>query len=265
MKIHDAGTLIPLHPMESGNATTEGPEGSNSEDPQLKQVCQDFESIFMAEMMRTMRRTLPKSELLRDGLGGSHFRELFDQELASKMSRSNGLGLAEVLYKEFSGETRSVATARGMTIEAYRRTAVPVWSSRDTVSRRIGRFDRIIRSAAKTYGVNPNLIRALIAQESGGDPRAVSRKGAKGLMQLMDETAAALGVRDAMDARENIFGGTRYLSTLLHRFDGDMKLALASYNAGPGAVERYGGIPPFGETRHFVRRVLEHFETHEAK
>jgi len=104
--------------------------------------------------------------------------------------------------------------------------------------------------------VSENLIKAVILQESGGDPRAVSAKGAKGLMQLMDKTAAELGVRNVFSPVENIRGGARYLAGLIEQFRGNLELALASYNAGIGTVRKYGGVPPFEETRNYVKQVM---------
>ena len=103
--------------------------------------------------------------------------------------------------------------------------------------------------------VDADLVRAVIQTESGFRPAAVSPVGAQGPMQLMPTTAAALGVADPNDARQNILGGTKYLSTLLDRFNGNVALALASYNAGPTAVARHKGIPPYGETRGYVRKI----------
>jgi soluble lytic murein transglycosylase-like protein len=116
-------------------------------------------------------------------------------------------------------------------------------------------FEHQIRAAARAAGVGANWLRAVILQESAGDPAAVSRRGAVGLMQLLPATAAALGVRDPFEPAQNVLGGARYLRTMLDRY-GDPRLALAAYNAGPGRVEAYGGVPPFRETRAYVERVL---------
>ena len=116
-------------------------------------------------------------------------------------------------------------------------------------------LEQIIAQAARTYNLPPGLLRAVIQVESGGNPRAVSPAGAQGLMQLMPETARGLGVQDPFDPEQNVMGGARYLRQLLDRYGGDLDRALAAYNAGPGAVERYGGIPPYQETQTYVRKV----------
>jgi soluble lytic murein transglycosylase-like protein len=104
--------------------------------------------------------------------------------------------------------------------------------------------------------MNPSVIKSIIAVESGFDPMARSSKGAMGLMQLMPETAQELGVSDPWDPTENITGGTKYISWLLRKYNGDLTKALAAYNAGPNAVDTYGGIPPYQETTDYVRNVL---------
>ncbi|MCZ6906067.1 MAG: lytic transglycosylase domain-containing protein [Deltaproteobacteria bacterium] len=121
------------------------------------------------------------------------------------------------------------------------------------------RFERIVRSASDRYGVDPNLVSAMIKVESNFNPHAVSRKGARGLMQLMPETARNLDVGDIYDPTENINGGVRHLKLLLDRFGGNQRMALAAYNAGAKAVERYRGVPPFSETREYVRLVLRYY------
>lgn len=112
-----------------------------------------------------------------------------------------------------------------------------------------------IRQTAALYKVDPALIKAVIHAESAFNDKAKSSQGAMGLMQLMPATAKELGVDDAFNSTKNINGGTKYLAQLLHRFDGNIKLASAAYNAGPNAVKKYGGIPPYRETQNYVKRV----------
>jgi soluble lytic murein transglycosylase-like protein len=118
------------------------------------------------------------------------------------------------------------------------------------------RFDGQIQAAATKYGLDPALLKALIRQESNFNPNAGSPAGAQGLTQLMPGTAASLGVTDPHDPAQAIDGGAKYLKQQLDAFGGDVQKALAAYNAGPGAVKKYGGIPPYAETQNYVRKVL---------
>lgn len=123
-------------------------------------------------------------------------------------------------------------------------------------------FDGMIREASSKHGVDEALIRAVIKQESGYNPKATSWVGAQGLMQLMPETAAGLGVTDAYDPYQNIMGGTLYLRQLMDQFDGNLTKVLAGYNAGPGAVQKYNGIPPYEETQNYVAKVLGNYQAY---
>jgi soluble lytic murein transglycosylase-like protein len=114
---------------------------------------------------------------------------------------------------------------------------------------------RAIADAARKHDLPVELVTAVVKVESNFNPRAVSREGARGLMQLMPATARTLSVKNAFDIRQNLDGGCRYLKTLLDRFDGRVDLALAAYSAGPNAVEKYNGIPPYRQTRHYIAKV----------
>lgn len=118
-------------------------------------------------------------------------------------------------------------------------------------------LENLVQEAGRRHDIDPELIRAVIRQESGFNPLAVSHKGAQGLMQLMPETAKRLGVQDVFDPAENVLGGAKLLRQLMDRYEGDLDLALAAYNAGEAAVERYGGLPPYRETTDYVDRITQ--------
>ena len=129
----------------------------------------------------------------------------------------------------------------------------------DEIAAADGDVRELARATAGRYGLDPDLVLAVVAVESNFEPRAVSKKGAQGLMQLMPATALDLGVADALDPATNLDGGTRYLQALLRLYRGDLRKALAAYNAGPGSVARHGGVPPYRETQEYVRKVMKRY------
>lgn len=133
------------------------------------------------------------------------------------------------------------------------------------MEKRASGYKHAIKTHSTTYQVDPKLVKAVITIESCFDKQAVSSVGAQGLMQLMPATARELEVWNSFDANQNIRGGTKYLSQMLERFNNDTELALAAYNAGPGAVEKYGGIPPYAETQGYVKKVLKRYEGYGGK
>lgn len=125
-------------------------------------------------------------------------------------------------------------------------------------------YDHIIKTSSDKYGVSASLIKAVIHAESGYNPNAVSHKGASGLMQLMPGTAKSLKVNNRFDPKDNVEGGVKYLRFLLDTFKGDVSLALAAYNAGLSKVAKFGGIPPYAETRNYVNKVLSYMNSYQA-
>ena len=165
------------------------------------------------------------------------------------------LTMLERLLKRLDSKTQSNGTT---SVTTGIQSTTSTTSTSDAVT---GDFASLINKAAQKYNVDPDLIQAVIKAESNFNPNATSSAGAQGLMQLMPATARGLGVTDSLDPAQNIAGGTRFLSQLLDHYNGNVRLAVAAYNAGPGAVDKYNGIPPYAETQTYVSRVLGYFNS----
>jgi soluble lytic murein transglycosylase-like protein len=170
-----------------------------------------------------------------------------------------GVASSADIYQSVDSQGVIVFTNRARKGKLYARVPDPPRRDSAMTFTNVTRFDEHIHRAAILYQIPEELVRAVIHVESGFDPRAVSRTNARGLMQLMPETAARMMVTDVLDPRQNIFGGVRYLRVLANLFNGNIELTLAGYNAGENAVMQYGGIPPYQETRDYVVKVLEYY------
>jgi soluble lytic murein transglycosylase-like protein len=203
-----------------------------------------------------------------ESYGGDFFDTIFQQQISSQMSKGKGLGVAEMLYKKLTGEDLNATTSISPLIDPIKLiNDSPDHSIKpsDSSFQRMNKFENIINDASNLYGVDKNLIKSVILTESAGNDKAVSKANAKGLMQLIDSTARNMGVQNVFDPKQNILGGTKYLSGLLRQYNGDVKLALAAYNAGPGNVDKYNGVPPFDETKNYVARVIGYYNNLNTK
>jgi Rod binding domain-containing protein len=236
----------------------------------LEKASREFESLFVYQLLKSMRSSIGSEASPNAGFGKDIFMSIADEALASKIGETGSFGIAETLTRSLErmidheggkAGKRNTADGVGRFIPlADERRVIPIVPDEASVTGKevvAPDIDRHIARAARRHGVSPALVRAVIRAESGGDAHAVSPKGAKGLMQLLDTTASDMGVQNVFDAEENIEGGTKYLGMLLRRFSGDIRMAVAAYNAGPGAVDRYGGVPPYSETVRYVDRIMD--------
>jgi soluble lytic murein transglycosylase-like protein len=207
---------------------------------------------------------MKKSSASFFGLPASQRARLFGAIVAGLVTSTLvGTGHADI-YKQVGADGVISFTSRpaqGSKLYAAERKAA-VFMPSDDSPERFSRYDEYIRQAATLYQIPEELVRAVIRVESDYDPRAVSPANARGLMQLIPETAERMLVSDAFDPRQNIFGGVRYLRVLANLFNGDIQLTIAAYNAGEGAVMRYGGVPPFQETQDYVVKVLANYRSY---
>jgi len=294
----------PIRPEARGDAQAlaRAPSTPEANVLKLRQAAEHFEALFVQTLMKSMRSTVPQSDLTESGEIDT-YRQMLDEAMSENLGSSGGLGIAEKVIRQYlpyvngegppdtrntpgmaplpterSGGSLSPAelkplpatTATRVTSELSRAMAAyadQAESGRSSLAQRaaqlggaaadtVRQWGAPIESAARENDVAPELLLAVMVQESGGRADAISPAGAQGLMQLMPATAEDLGVDDPFDPVQNIRGGARYLSQMRERFGDDMDLVLAAYNAGPGNVRRAGNtIPAFPETRDYVRRV----------
>lgn len=195
-------------------------------------------------------------------------KKTFADYLKAKLGEDFGLGAEALQAKQSvtalsSVESVSDSSVNGVDVSESAR-GMKTYALREAADEVKTAYDDIIAAASKKYGIPETMIKAVIKQESNYNPNAVSAKGAQGLMQLMPQTAAELGIdpKNAFDPETNIFGGTNYLNQMLTRYDNNWINALAAYNAGPNAVDRYSGVPDFSETQDYVKRVLNLYGTY---
>jgi soluble lytic murein transglycosylase-like protein len=243
----------------------------NVDKKKLADASKQFESLLTSMMLKSMSQTT--GGLFGDeSFGGDFFESIFQFEIANQISKGKGIGVADMIYKNITGESISKALeeeVKTLPVKSapkieYKKPEAPAVKPTEQALNRLSKYEHIIQEASETHGVDKNIIKAVILAESAGKEDAISTANAKGLMQLIDATADYLGVRNVWNPKENIFGGTKYLAELLRKYDGDLKLALAGYNAGPGNVDKYNDIPPFTETQTYVKRVMGYLNHLEA-
>ncbi len=236
----------------------------------LQKAALDFESIFTSMMLKSMTQTTEGGLFGSEGYGSDIMDGIFESKLAEYMSYSSSLGIAEMIYRKMTGEELNLEhpikrISNFSTPLKLDYDELPSLSPSSSSLNRIQKFDEIISKVANAFGLNESIIRSIILAESAGNEFALSKAKAKGLMQLMDNTAQDMGVSNVWNPEQNIFGGTKYFAQLLRQYNGDLKLALAAYNAGPANVDKYNDIPPFEETKNYVARVLGYLNYFEVE
>lgn len=253
---------------------------SDEEKKKILQASRDFEAFFNYMVFKGLRKAL-LSDITNDDASNEFGRDIFNDltlmELSRHLSKSGaGIGIADKIFFQLTGEkinmlkfdnpvkkkaeVKNNITQNHNKIQELLNTSAlqnqkPKTKLPDSIKERITQFENIINRVAEKYQISKPLLQSIIAVESGGNPLAVSPKGAKGLMQLIDSTAKYVGVQNVFNPFENIEGGARYLREMLDTFEGNLELALAAYNAGPRNVIKYNGVPPFAETRNYINRV----------
>jgi len=285
--------IFPSSDLESLRGKAGG--DAESEKTRLRKATREFESFFMYYMMKTMRKTIPENALSKNSLfssdsGKETFTQMFDMEIARSVTRTSERSIGDILYKslkklidakynqpekvqEFLAvpekeEKENIEIDKSelklpQGLDNFKEVDdtpdfIPISQSQRPVKENkiMAEYGHIINEAARETQLDSALITSVIEVESAGRADAVSPAGAKGLMQLADSTASDYGVTDVFNPEENIRAGSRFLKNLVQRY-GSLETALAAYNAGPGNVDKYGGIPPFKETQAYIKKVTD--------
>ena len=267
--------------------------GKEGETPAgLVKAAKEFEGVFLNQLLKAMRATVPENELFNSQGPSKFYQQMHDAEMAKALANGDtGMGIANLIIQQFEPAhsremdgSRDLTTSPGVAplspasttggLRKYQEQAISgpgggrmihlrrmAEAQEPAVADTLRRFEGSIARAARETNVDPELILAVVMEESAGNPDAVSSKGAIGLMQLLPGTARDVGVQDPLQPAQNIAGGARYLKMMLDRFGGERELALAAYNAGPGNVEKAGGnVPDFKETRNYIERVEARYQ-----
>lgn len=229
------------------------------------EAAKGFETMMVKQMLKSMTSSLQNKGFFGKAPGSDVYQDMFMDSMARQITDQGHLGLADMIVKNMeAGNVRKPLEIRNLNgddkISSKREfsTKINPQKKKSLLSRRLDNYDKIITKAANKYNVDKGIIKSIIAAESYANPKAVSRTGAKGLMQLMDKTADSLGVKNSFDPEQNIMGGTKFIKHLLNKYD-SVDLALAAYNAGPGNVDKYNGVPPFKETQNYIKRIKQFY------
>ncbi|GAB4143322.1 MAG: hypothetical protein Fur0015_11910 [Ignavibacteriales bacterium] len=236
---------------------------SGEEKQRIAKAAKDFESLLTSMMVKSMTESTG-GLFGSEGYGEDYFDTIFQNELSTQLSNQRPIGIADMIYRKMTGESLKDLAP----VEVKQKFQAPKIKLENVseVQPSVGSLDRlkkyesIIEQASESFGIEKNLIKSVILAESAGNPKAYSKAKAKGLMQLIDSTAADMGVRNVWDPKENITGGAKYLSQMFRQYNGKVELALAAYNAGPANVDKHNGIPPFEETKNYVSRVMSYMK-----
>lgn len=240
---------------------------SDTQKTKIAKAAKEFESLLTSQMLKSMDKTT-NGLFGSDSTGGDYFGTIFENQMASMISKNKSLGIASLLYKKITGDSLDPKSAESELMKLLDSNRIELKkpaglnnsvAPSEKASNRLSQYEDIINKASNTYGVDKNLIKSVILTESAANEKAFSSAKAKGLMQLIDSTASDMGINNVWNPKENIFGGTKYLSEMLRKYNGNLNLALASYNAGPENVQKYGGVPPFEETQNYIKRVIGYF------